>query len=55
MTRPQLRLRGFIVLVAAAAAQFAGFGPVLRGMSVLIAAVVLFMQVRVWPVLRRED
>ena len=42
-------------LVAAAAAQFAGFGPVLRGMSVLIAAVVLFMQVRVWPVLRRED
>ena len=42
-------------LAAAAAAQFAGFGPVLRGMSMLIAAVVLFMQVRVWPVLRRED
>lgn len=42
-------------LAAAAAAQFSGFGPVLRGMSMLIAAVVLFMQVRVWPVLRRED
>lgn len=36
-------------LAAAASAQFLGFGTVLRGMSILIAAIVLFMRARVWP------
>lgn len=42
-------------LMAAASAQFLGFGPVLRGTAVLLMVSVVFMQVRIWPWLKNAS